>query len=76
MSITIPDEALENPRQLLEEALCSAWSQGKIGGGKAARHLGLTRIEFWDLAGSRGYTWPYSVDDLNRDVETLKRLGI
>lgn len=76
MSIEIPEAALENPRRLLEETLCALWSQGQVSGGKAARFLGLTRVEFWDLAGGRGYAWPYTAEHLDQDVENLKRLGI
>lgn len=75
ITITIPNEALKDARRLQEEALCSAWSQGEVSGGTAAALLGLSRIEFWDMAGGRGYTWPMTVEDLERDVANLKELG-
>jgi len=49
--------------------LCTAWSEGKLSGGKAAQILGIGRIAFWDLAGSRKYAWPITVEDVIRDVE-------
>lgn len=80
MSIEMPDDILQraadDPRRLLEETLCALWSQGKLSGGKAAQFLGLSRIEFWDLAGGRGYTWPYTAEDLREDVAALEKLGI
>jgi hypothetical protein len=76
MIIEIPDEKMVDPRRALEDALSSAWSEGKLSGGKAAGFLGISRIEFWDLAGGRGYTWPYRAEDVVREVEALKRLGI
>lgn len=75
MTIEIPDEKLIDPRRALEDALCAAWSEGKLSGGKAGKFLGISRPEFWRLAGSRGYTWPYTVEDLEQDIETLKSLG-
>lgn len=71
----LPDEAIEDPRRLLEATVCSLWSQGKIGGGRAGKLLGMSRPEFWHFAGSRGYTWPYTVEDLEQDIETMKKLG-
>jgi len=75
MSITIPDAATESPRRLLEETVIALWSAGAISGGKAGRLLGMTRIEFWDFAGKRGATWPYTVEMLEQDVRNLKELG-
>ena len=76
MSITIPDEAAENPRRLVEEMLCALWSKGAISSGKAAEFLGIGRPEFWDLAGRRGYTWPLTVEDLEADLGNLRALGL
>jgi len=76
MTIEIPDEKLIDPRRALEDALCTAWSEGRLSGGKAAKFLGISRPDFWELAGSRKFPWPYTVEDLEKDVETLKRLGI
>ena len=75
MIIEIPNEKLTDPRRALEDALCAAWSKGELSGGKAAELLGLSRPEFWQLAGSRRYVWPYTVDDLEQDIETMKKLG-
>lgn len=76
MSVEISEEALTDPRRLLEDALCSAWSQGFISGGIAAKQLGLSREDFWRLSAGRGYTWPYFLDDLEQDVASLRKVGL
>lgn len=75
MTVTIPDEAVESPRRLLEETVLSLWSQGCVSGGKAGGMLGMTRLEFWQFAGDRGATWPYTAEDLERDVSRLRKHG-
>jgi predicted HTH domain antitoxin len=74
MSITIPDVATESPQRLLEETVLALWSAGQISGGKAGRLLGMTRVKFWEFAGERGATWPYTQEMLEQDLRAIEEI--
>ncbi len=86
MQIEIPDdvaESLENywgddlARQVLESVLLEAYRQRLIGEGQIQRWLGLgTRPEAHRFLKEHGVPNNYTLEDLERDRQTLDRLGL
>ena len=51
------------------------YDKEKISMGQAKKLAGLTQIEFQKEMSSRGVYIKYDIDDLERDLDTLKNLG-
>ena len=49
--------------------------EGLISIGKASEIAGVTRNEMMDLLGERKIHLHYAVEDLDEDIETLRKLG-
>ena len=80
MSIDIPTETLRelvrHPGDLQREVILAMYQAREITSGKARELLGLT-VGDWDgLRKERGLRGAYGVDDLEKDVATLKNLGL
>ena len=82
ISIDLPETALaalgKNPKDLGREILVAAvvkWFElGTISQGKAAEILGLSRSEFLKvLSDYRVSVFNYSADDLENDLENVKK---
>lgn len=79
MTLTIPDEALEesgmSERDLLIELACRLYDAGKLSKWHASRMVGMTRDEFNAELADRGLSIiHYTGDDLAREVQTLRHL--
>jgi predicted HTH domain antitoxin len=79
MTLTIPDEALEDSgmseRDLLVEIACRLFDAGKLSKWRASRMVGMTRDEFNAELGDRGLAViHYTAEDLDRELETIRRL--
>jgi hypothetical protein len=85
LTISVPDELLEAlsakgkdlSRAALESLLTDAYRQQKISHAQLGRLLGLeTPMEVDAFLKDRGIELEYSAEDLERDRETLNRLGV
>lgn len=79
MSLTIPDDvlsatALTNCEVAVTVAL-ELYQREKLSLGKAAELAGMGRFDFQKVLGERGLYLTYGVDDLEKDLATLRRLG-
>jgi predicted HTH domain antitoxin len=81
MPVTIPDETLEQAglteREALIEIACRLFDVGKLHLWPAAKLAELSRTEFETELLHRGIPiYRPTVEDLNEDLENIKRLGI
>ncbi|MGC1617095.1 MAG: UPF0175 family protein [Candidatus Acidiferrum sp.] len=85
VAIDLPDELVEAlaskgqdlPRAALEALLTETYREEKISHAQLGRLLGFaTPMEVDGFLKDRGVELEYSADDLERDRETLKRLGV
>lgn len=85
LTISVPDELLESlsgdgkdiSRAALESLLTDAYRQQKISHAQLGRLLGVeTPMEIDEFLKARGVELEYSAEDLQRDRETLRRLGV
>jgi predicted HTH domain antitoxin len=79
MTLTIPDEALEesgtSERDLLIELACRLHDAGKLSKWHARRLVGMSRDQFNAELADRGLAViRYTAEDLDREMETLRRL--
>ena len=78
MPLTITDDELAGLGLSAEEArielALTLYRQKRIGDGRAARLLGISRLDFWALRGERDVPLNYDVDDLREDLATFDRL--
>ena len=80
MAILIPDEVLRATGMTDDEArveiACRLFDAGKLAFGRAAHFAGLNEAQFEDAIRVRDIPrYRYSQEMLDRDVETLKKLG-
>jgi len=78
IELDVAEEAVDR-RQLEEhlrkEAILELFSERRIPAGKAARELGLARLEFMELLQQRGIPYvDYTFEDWQKDVQTIDRL--
>ncbi|MGB2622807.1 MAG: UPF0175 family protein [Candidatus Acidiferrum sp.] len=85
VTIDLPDELVEAlsakgqdlPRAALEALLTEAYREEKISHAQLGRLLGFaTPMEVDAFLKARGVELEYTAEDLERDRETLKRLGV
>lgn len=78
MSLRVPDDLLATTgltgRELAIELALEMYGREKLSLGKAAELAGMSRMDFQRLLASRGAYLNYGVDDLEKDLETLRRL--
>jgi predicted HTH domain antitoxin len=75
MQISLPDDLGLSEREVKEELAIALYQREAVSLAKAAEIAGLTRLDFQRLLASRDISIHYDVDDLNSDVETLRKLG-
>jgi predicted HTH domain antitoxin len=80
MPLTIPDELLSDagitPDDARLEFACGLYDGGRLSFGQAMRWSGLTRTDFEAAMLARGLPlYRPTVEDLERDLDTLARLG-
>jgi len=80
MPLTIPDELLSDagitPDDARLEFACRLYDGGRLSFGQAIRWSGLTRTDFEAAMLARGLPlYRPTVEDLERDLDTLARLG-
>jgi len=85
ITLGLPDELSEAltsrgsdlSRAVLEALATEAYREGKITHSQLGRLLGFeTRMEVDGFLKERGVELEYTAEDLERDRETLKRLGV
>jgi predicted HTH domain antitoxin len=85
VTIDLPDELVQAlssqgqdlPRAALQALLTEAYREDKISHSQLGRLLGFaTSMEVDAFLKDRGVELEYSAEDLGRDRETLKRLGV
>ena len=80
MNIEIPTETLreliERPDELKREVILAMYQARELTGGKARELLGLTVGEWDGLRKQRRLRGAYDVADLEKDMATLKELGL
>ena len=63
--------------QLIEWLVISLFKDERISSGRAARLLGMTRLEFLDLLRRRGIAYlDYSPDEIAEELEAVQRLPV
>lgn len=76
----ITDELIQlsgmNEHSLRQELALWLYSKGKLSLGRAAKFCGLNRIAFMELMSKHNIDLNYSVDDLEQDLQTIKKLGL
>jgi predicted HTH domain antitoxin len=79
MSFTIPDEVLRatglNEQEMAQEIAVMLFEKEKLTLAQAARLAGLNRIEFQQLLASRQIPVHYGLEELEQDLQTLRKLG-
>ena len=83
LTLEIPDEIASHlsasgpdlSRRALEAFGLDEYKSGRLSENALRRMLGLTRYELDGFLKSHGVWIDYSLEDLNRDVATLERLG-
>ncbi|MEX1028179.1 MAG: UPF0175 family protein [Candidatus Paceibacterota bacterium] len=80
MALTIPDEWLAeagiDERETRVEIACRLYDAGRLPFSQAIRWPGLTRTGFEEALLVRGLSvYRPTINDLQRDIETLERLG-
>ncbi len=76
LTLEIPDEVAallheveaQDDRALLVETVCGLYSRQRIGSGRAARLLGMTRADFQDELARRHIPLHYSIEDFRKDM--------
>lgn len=78
ITVELPDDIAGHPdpgREALEALVIEGYRSEQLTHSQAARVLGLTRYQFDGFLKSRQiYDHAYSIEDLQRDQETLRRL--
>jgi predicted HTH domain antitoxin len=78
ITVDLPDDITRHPnpgREALEALAIEGYRTEKLSHHQAAQLLGLTRFQFDGfLKDHRIYDHAYSAEDLQRDVETLRKL--
>lgn len=78
ITVELPDDIAGHPdpgREALEALAIEGYRSEKLTHHEAARLLGMHRFEFDGFLKDRQiYDHAYSVEDLERDVQTLRRL--
>ena len=78
ITVELADDIARHPdpgREALEALAIEGYRSDKLTHHQAARLLGLTRFEFDGFLKDRQiYDHAYSVEDLERDIETMRRL--
>lgn len=79
MSIDIPTatlrELVRHPDELQREIIIAMYQAKELTGGKAREMLGLDVCRWDRLCAERNLRGAYDVEDLEKDIETLKSLG-
>ncbi|NBC19366.1 MAG: UPF0175 family protein [Bacteroidetes bacterium] len=79
MDCVIPEEVLQaahlTPEELKRELAVLLFAQRRLTLGQACRLADMPRLPFQHLLASRGIGPQYDVEDLEEDVETLRKLG-
>lgn len=78
--LEIPQDVLDSARltvdELLVEVAVHLYEQGRLSIGKAHELAGLSLWEFRQLFGFRHIAPHFEAEDLEQDLETLRRLGV
>lgn len=78
-AIEIPREVLQairmTPQELKQEIAVYLYQRAKLSFGKAREMAGMTGWAFQQLLGSREIPVHYDVDDYEKDLSTLRKLG-
>jgi predicted HTH domain antitoxin len=78
IELDVAEESVDKAQleqHLRAEAILALFADRKIPAGKAARDLGLGRVEFMELLRQRGIPYVvYTVEDLEQDMKTIERL--
>ncbi|HZQ55523.1 MAG TPA: UPF0175 family protein [Bryobacteraceae bacterium] len=78
ITVELPDDVAghcDPGREALEALVIEGYRSEKLTHYQAAQLLGMTRFEFDGFLKDRQiYDHSYSIDDLERDLETMKRL--
>ncbi|WP_367873768.1 UPF0175 family protein [Luteolibacter sp. Populi] len=76
----LPDAALEGtgitPEWAKLEVAVALYRDRLADMGRAAKIAGLSRLRFQHELGKRGVTIDFGVEDLRKDIETLRSLGL
>lgn len=79
MSLVIPDEFVQaaqmSEAELLLELAIVLFQQDRVSLAKAARLVGMHRLDFQELLAGRQIPVHYDVEDFESDLETLRKLG-
>jgi predicted HTH domain antitoxin len=79
MSLVIPDYILNaarmSVRELSEEIAVMLFQKEKVTLAQASRLAGMNRLQFQHLLASRQIPIHYDVQDFEKDIKTLRRLG-
>jgi predicted HTH domain antitoxin len=78
ITIDLPDDIAQHPdpgREALEKLAIEGYRSGTLTHYQASQLLGLSRFEFDAFLKARNiFDHAYSIDDLEQDMETLRRL--
>ena len=78
ITVELPDDIARHPdpgREALEALVIEGYRAGKLTHHQAARLLGMNRFAFDGFLKERQiYDHAYSAEDLERDIETMRRL--
>ncbi len=84
LKVKIPEDLLrygyseaDIQQNIREWLVISLFTEHRISSGKAARLLGISRVEFLDLLRKRGIAFiDYSPSELAEEFETVERLSL
>jgi predicted HTH domain antitoxin len=76
----VSDELIElsgmNEQSLRQELALWLYSKGKLSIGRAMKFAKMNRFEFMELMNKNNIPMNYSVEDLEQDIQTIKKLHL
>ncbi len=80
MTIEIPDEIVKREDYKIKDFMLDIavmlYQNKRISLAKAASIVGLNRLEFQAVLADKGVYIHYTIEDLNKELENLKKIGL
>lgn len=75
ISGSVLEELQISPKDLMTDIAVYLYDKEKLSVGQAKKLAGLTQVEFQKEMSKRGVFIKYDIEDLEKDLDMLKRLG-
>ena len=71
--VDLGEDAAGRDCAVIVEAVCGLYTRGRVGAGKAAQLLGISRLEFLDELAKRKIPVNYGCSELEEDIQFDRR---